>query len=89
MLVSNDGFLIPLDDKYFRINPSSLGFKYGGMMTCVGMVTNIIRKDTEPIDDKNVISKLQFSVNEVLRNILPTKNDNLCVIHPIAIYYGQ
>jgi len=89
MLVSNDGFLIPLDDKYFRINPSSLGFKYGGMMTCVGMVTNIIGKDSEPIDDKNVFSKLQFSVNEVLRNMLPTKNDNLCVIHPIAIYYGQ
>ena len=89
MLVSNDGFLIPLDDKYFRINPSSLGFKYGGMMTCVGMVTNIIGKDTEPIDDKNIFAKLQFSVNEVLRNMLPTKNDNLCVIHPIAIYYGQ
>lgn len=89
MLISNDGFLIPLDDQYFRINPSCLGFKYGGMMTCVGMVTNIIGKDTEPIDDKNVFATLQFSVNEMLRAILPTKNDNLCVIHPIAIYYGQ
>ena len=89
MLISNDGFLIPLDDQYFRINPSCLGFKYGGMMICVGMVTNIIGKDTEPIDDKNIFETLQFSVNEMLRTILPTKNDNLCVIHPIAIYYGR
>lgn len=89
MLISNDGFLIPLDDQFFRINPSCLGFKYGGMMTCVGMITNIIGKDTEPIDDKNVFETLQFSVNEMLRAILPTKNDNLFVIHPIAIYYGR
>lgn len=87
MLISNDGFLIPLDDKYFRINPSSLGFKYGGYMTCVGMVTNIIGKDTDPCDDKNVFATLQYTVNEMLRSILPTKNDNLIVIHPIAIYY--
>lgn len=32
---------------------------------------------------------LQFSVNEVLRQLLPTKERNLCVIHPIAVYYGN
>ena len=89
MLISNDGFLMPLDDKYFRINPTNLGFKYGGEMTCVGMVTNIIGKDTDPCDDKNIFANIQYSVNEVLRSILPTKNDNICVIHPIAIYYGR
>ena len=89
MLISNDGFLIPLDDKYFRINPTNLGFKYGGEMKCVGMVTNIIGKDTNPCDAKNVFATIQFSANEVLRSILPTKNENICVIHPIAIYYGN
>lgn len=37
MLLSADGYLIPLDDKYFRINPDNLGFKYGGDITCVGV----------------------------------------------------
>ena len=89
MLISNDGFLIPLDDKYFRINPANLGFKYGGEMTCVGMVTNIIGKDTDPCDEKNIFATIQFSANEVLRSLLPIKNENVCLIHPIAIYYGR
>lgn len=89
MLISSDGYLIPLDDDYFRINPKNLGFKYGGEITCVGMITNIIGEDTDPNDSKNVFATLQFSVNEVLRTILPTKEKNLCVIHPIAVYYGE
>ena len=58
-------------------------------MTCVGMVTNIIGKDTDPCDEKNIFATIQFSANEVLRSLLPTKNENICVIHPIAIYYGK
>ncbi len=89
MLISNDGYLIPLDEKYFRVNPTSIGFMYGGTITCVGMITNIIGKDTNPEDDKNVFANLQFSVNEVLRSVLPTKEENICVIHPIAVYYNN
>lgn len=36
-----------------------------------------------------IFATLQFSVNEVLRQLLPTKERNLCVIHPIAVYYGN
>lgn len=89
MLISHDGYLIPLDDKYFRIDPSSLGFKYGGEMTCVGMVTNIIGESTDPSDNSNIFATLQFTANEALRKILPTKEKNLCVLHPIAVYYGN
>lgn len=89
MLISNDGYLIPLDEKFFRVNPSSVGFMYGGEITCVGMITNIIGKDCNPNDEKNVFAILQFSVNEVLRSILPTKEENICVIHPIAVYYNK
>ena len=89
MLISHDGYLVPLDDKYFRISPESLGFKYGGEITCVGMVTNIIGKDTDPCDDNNIFATLQFSVNEALRTILPTNEENLCVIHPIAVFYNH
>ena len=89
MLISSDGYLVPLDDKYFRVNPSSLGFKYGGEITCVGMITNIIGADTNPCDEKNIFATLQFTVNEALRTILPTKEENLCVIHPIAVFYDN
>ncbi len=89
ILISYDGYLIPLDDKYFRINPSSLGFKYGGEMTCVGMVTNIIGESTDSADSKNVFATLHYAVNEILRSILPSTESDLCVIHPIAVYYGE
>ena len=87
MLISSDGQLIPLNTKYFRVDPIDLGFKYGGEIICVGMITNKIGEDTNPNDDKNVFATLQFTANEVLRRILPTSQSNLCVIHPIAIYY--
>ena len=89
MLISYDGYLIPMDDRYFRIDPKNLGFKYGGEITCVGMITNIIGEDTNPDDPKNLFATLQFKVNEILRAILPTKAKNLCVIHPIAVFYGR
>lgn len=89
MLISNDGYLIPLNTKYFRVDPLDLGFRYGGEITCVGMITNIIREDTAPIDNNNVFASLQFMINETLRKILPTDEKNLCVISPIAIYYDS
>ena len=89
MLISNDGYLVPLDDNYFRINPANMGFKYGGEITCVGMVTNIIGEDANPCDEKNIFATLQFSVNEVLRSLLPTDEVNLCVLHPIAVFYNK
>lgn len=89
MMISYDGYLIPMDDQYFRSDPQNLGFKYGGEITCVGMITNIIGADTNPNDPKNMFATLQFTVNEALRKILPTNKENLCVIHPIAVFYGK
>ena len=87
MLISSDGYLVPLNTKYFRVDPLDLGFKYGGEITCVGMITNIIGEDTNPNDENNIFATVQFTANEVLRKLLPTSENNLCVIHPIAIYY--
>ncbi len=89
MLISNDGFLIPLSDKYFRVDKSTIGFNYGGEITCVGMITNIIGADCSPIDGTNIFATIQHTSNEVLRLLLPTEKENLCVLHPIAIYYGE
>lgn len=88
MLISNDGYFIPLSDKYFRVDPSTLGFNYGGEITCVGMITNIIGKDCNLCDESNVFATIQHMSHEVLRSLLPTKEKKLCVLHPIAIYYG-
>ena len=89
MLISYDGYLVPLNTKYFRVDPVEFGFKYGGEITCVGMVTNIVGKDTEPNDSNNIFATLQHTSSEILRGLLPTKSDNLCILHPIAIYYGN
>ena len=89
MLISSDGYLIPLSDKYFRVDYSDIGFKYGGEITCVGMITNIIGEDCDPCDENNIFATLQHTSNEILRSLLPTKEKNICVIHPIAIYYGN
>ena len=89
MLISSDGYLIPLSDKYFRVDYSDIGFKYGGEITCVGMITNIIGEDCDPCDENNIFATLQHTSNEILRSLLPTKEKNICVIHPIAIYYGS
>lgn len=89
LLLSKDGYIIPVDDKYFRIDSKYMGFKYGGSITCIGMVTNLIGEDFNPTDKDNVFEKIQFSAHEALRGLLPTKEKNLCVIHPIAIYYGD
>ena len=89
MLISRDGYLVPLSDKYFRVDYSDIGFKYGGDITCVGMITNIIGEDCDPCDQNNIFATLQHTSNEILRSLLPTKEKNICVIHPIAIYYGK
>lgn len=88
MLVSHDGFVIPLEDKYFRDNPMTMGFKHGGEITCVGYITNIIGKDTAP-NDGSVFATLQYYVNEAIRALLPTKEDNLYIVHPVGIFYGK
>jgi hypothetical protein len=87
MMVSDDGYLIPVEDRYFRVDPNSIGFMYGGEIKCVGMITNIIGEDTNPHDNSNIFATIQFTVNEALRSILPTNENNLYVVSPLAIYY--
>ena len=51
------------------------------------MVTNIIGKDNNQNDNKNIFAILQSTANEALRSMLQTNQSNLCVVHPVAIYY--
>ena len=89
MYISNKGYIIPIDDRFLRDYPESFGFKYGGSMTCLGYVTNIIGKDSHIEDNGNAFASLQHGINESLRSILPLSDDNLYIITPIAIYYSN
>ena len=89
MYISKKGYIIPIDDRYLRDYPESFSFKYGGSMTCLGYVTNIIGKDTHIEDGSNVFASMQHGINESLRSILPLTDDNLFIITPIAIYYSN
>jgi hypothetical protein len=87
MLISQDGYLIPLEEPYFRDNPRTMGFKYGGNITCFGYITNILQKTDA--EDANAFLTVQNSINEFLLGLLPNRDGKLVVIHPIAIYYGS
>ena len=88
MLISNDGYLIPMENKYFRVDPSSIGFRYGGTLSCVGMISNIV-DDANEQNSGNVISSLQLMVNKALNSVFQSNSNKLCIIHPIGIYYGN
>lgn len=87
MLISEDGYLIPLDEQYFRVNSSSVGFMYDGPIVCVGMITNIINDNIKSPGSDNIFGTIQNAVNNALKAILPTKERKICVVHPIAVFY--
>lgn len=87
VLISDDGFIIPLENEYFRVNPKRMAFKYSGITTCVGMITNIIDKG-QKTSSSNLFSTLQSSVNDAIFSILQVEQSKIFVVHPIAVYYG-
>lgn len=87
MLISEDGYLIPLDEQYFRVNSSSIGLMYDGPITCIGMITNIVGEDIESPGGENIFRAMQDTINNSLKAILPTKERNICIVHPIAVFY--
>lgn len=90
MLISHDGYLIPLEEKNFRVNPSTMGFMYNGEISCVGMITNLIGDDIDDSDDgNNIFGIIQRIINTALKTILPTKERNICIVNPIAIFYDN
>ncbi len=67
-----------------------MGFMYNGEISCVGMITNIIGDDIDDSDDgQNILGAIQKVINMTLKTILPTKERNLCIVNPIAIFYDS
>lgn len=87
MLFSSEGYLIPLEDNYFRDNPKTMGFKHGGKITCAGYITNIIGESNDS-SAYNIFTSLQVLVNKALVTMLSSTKKDIYVVHPIAVYYG-
>lgn len=87
MALSTQGFLLPLDDEWFRDVPDLLGFKYGGNITFVGYITNIINSIDNEQGNLNVFASLQMMINKTLFPILSSALKQLYILHPIALYF--
>lgn len=87
MLSAYDGFLIPMNTKCLLEDPKNFGFLFEGEFNCVGIMTNLIGKDIEPIGYDDISSLLRCRANAALINFLPTKEEVITIIKPIAIYY--
>lgn len=77
-------YLISLDEEYFRDKTKVVAFKYGGKMTCLGHLTNIITNDVIT-DVSNIFSSFPSIINSIMLTFFNKKE--IKIVHPIAIYY--
>lgn len=83
--VMASNMLIPLDDESLRDDPDTVAFKYGGNMTIVGYVTNIISTD-KPAQEGNKLVSLYSSINQIMLKLYEGQ-EKVFVVHPVAIFY--
>ena len=77
-------YLISLDDEYFRDKTKVVAFKYGGKMTLIGHLTNIVNNDVNG-DETNIFSTFPSIINTFMLTFFNKKE--IKIVHPIAIYY--
>ena len=77
-------YLISLDDEYFRDKTKVVAFKYGGKMTLIGHLTNIVNNDVND-DETNIFSTFPSIINTFMLIFFNKKE--IKIVHPIAIYY--
>ena len=83
--VMTSNMLIPLDDANFRDNPDIIAFKYGGEMSIMGYVTNVISNEEKRTPNNN-FAPLYDTVNKVMLNIF-NNQDKIYIVHPIVLFY--
>ena len=77
-------YLISLDDEYFRDKTKVVAFKYGGKMTLIGHLTNIVNNDVNGAET-NIFSTFPSIINTFMLTFFNKKE--IKIVHPIAIYY--
>lgn len=83
--VMTSDMLIPLDDENFRDNPNTIAFKYGGEISIMGYVTNVVSNEEKQTPNNN-FAPLYDTLNKIMLNIFNNK-DKIYVVHPIALFY--
>ena len=83
--VMTSNMLIPLDDENFRDNPNVIAFKYGGEISIMGYVTNVVSNE-EKQTPNNDFAPLYDTINKVMLTIFK-EQDKIYVVHPIALFY--
>ena len=69
-----------------RDNISTAAFKYGGKITVVGYITNkVMAQANSPI---STFSSIGNSMN-TLTKVFFENIDEMYIVHPVAIYYGD
>lgn len=83
--VMTDNMLIPLDDENFRDDPNIVAFKYGGCISALGYVTNIVI-ESESVTPDNDFAPLYDAINKIMLSMFHNKK-KIYIVHPIALYY--
>lgn len=80
-----ENMLMPLDDDNFRDNPNIVAFKYGGKMSILGYVTNIVSADETPERNNNFAS-MYDTVNQIMLSLFNNQR-KIYIVHPVALFY--
>lgn len=84
LCISN--YAVVLDEKYMRDNISTAAFKYGGIITVVGYVTNKVMAQADtPI---STFSGIGNAMNNLTKIFFENVNE-MYIVHPVAIYYDD
>lgn len=83
--VMTSNMLIPLDDESMRDDPDTIAFKYGGEMTILGYVTNVI-SHVKPTQNGNKLFEIYGNINQLMLRLYENQ-DKIFVVHPVAIFY--
>ena len=83
--IMTEDMLIPLDDKNFRDAPEIIAFKYGGNISILGYITNIISAEDAP-PQTNDFAGFYSTINQIMLNLFKEK-DKIYILHPIALFY--
>lgn len=83
--VMTSNMLMPLDDESFRDNPDIIAFKYGGEMSIMGYVTNVVTNEEKQTPNNN-FAPLYDTINQIMLSIFNGK-DKIYIVHPIALFY--
>lgn len=77
-------YLIVLDDEYFRDKTRVVAYKYGGQMTMLGYLTNVVNSNITQTDE-NIFRTFPSIINTFMLGFF--NKTEIKIIHPVAIYY--